>query len=65
MATSMLYIAVASILSVFEISKARDEDGNPIMPSGEYVSSLVSHPVPFRCAIKPRNAEAEKVIMGL
>ena len=65
MATSMLYIAVASILSVFEISKARDEDGNPIIPSGEYVSSLVSHPVRFRCSIKPRSSEAEKVINAL
>jgi cytochrome P450 len=65
MATSMLYIAVASILSVFEISKARDEDGNPVTPSGKYTSCLVSHPVPFKCTIKPRGAEAERVIMAL
>jgi hypothetical protein len=65
MATSTLYIAVASILSVFEITKARDKDGNPITPSGEFVSSLSSHPAPFHCAIKPRSTEAEKAIMAL
>lgn len=65
MATSLLYIAVASILSVFEISKARDEEGNPITPSGEYTSSLGSHPAPFQCAIKARSVEAEDVISAL
>lgn len=65
MATSMLYIAIVSILAVFDISKAVDEDGNVIEPTGEYVSSLVSHPKPFKCSIKPRSEDAEKLIASL
>ncbi|KAJ3534780.1 hypothetical protein NMY22_g6770 [Coprinellus aureogranulatus] len=65
MALSTLYIAVASILSVFDILKAKDKDGNPITPTGEYISSLASHALPFECDIRPRSAEAEKVILSL
>ncbi|KAJ3533643.1 hypothetical protein NMY22_g7252 [Coprinellus aureogranulatus] len=64
-AMSILYIAISSILSVFDLSKAKDEDGNPITPSGEFVSSLASRPIPFQCAIQPRSVETERVIMSL
>ncbi|KAK7446301.1 hypothetical protein VKT23_014507 [Stygiomarasmius scandens] len=43
MAVSSLWISIACILSCFDISKAADEDGNPIEPSGEYTSVI-----PFR-----------------
>ncbi|KAJ3537685.1 hypothetical protein NMY22_g5493 [Coprinellus aureogranulatus] len=49
MALSMMYMGIASILSVFDVSKALDEDGNTITPSGEFTSSLSSRPVPFKC----------------
>ncbi|EAU86764.1 cytochrome P450 [Coprinopsis cinerea okayama7 len=65
MATSMLYIAIASILTVFEISKAVDEDGNVIEPTRDYVSSMVSHPEPFKCSIKPRSKAAEALVLSL
>jgi len=41
MAFSAVWIAVASLLSVFNIKKAVDEDGNVIEPSYDYVSALV------------------------
>jgi hypothetical protein len=41
MAFSSVWIAVASIIAVFDITKAVDENGNAIEPSHEYSSALV------------------------
>ena len=41
MAFSAVWITVASLVAVFDISKAVDEDGNVIEPSHEYESALV------------------------
>ena len=41
MAFSAVWIAIASLLTVFDIKKAVDEDGNVIEPSHEYLSALV------------------------
>ncbi|KAJ2918114.1 hypothetical protein MD484_g2319, partial [Candolleomyces efflorescens] len=65
MAYSMLYIAIASILSAFEIKKVVGEDGKEVEPKKEFVSSMVSHPKPFDCTLKPRSAELEKLILSL
>ena len=40
-ATSTLWITVASILTTFRISKAIDADGKVIEPSQEYTSSMI------------------------
>lgn len=64
-AKSTLWITVASILTIFKISKAIDADGNVIEPSQEYTSALIlqsRHPAPFKCTIKPRSKEAEMLI---
>ncbi|TFK20074.1 cytochrome P450 [Coprinopsis marcescibilis] len=65
MAASMLFISISSILSVFDISKAVDENGSVIEPTREYVSSMVLHPQPFKCSIKPRSKAAEAVVNAL
>ncbi|KAJ7584750.1 cytochrome P450 [Mycena floridula] len=62
MAYSSVWIAIASLLSVFEISKATDGDGNPVEPSYEYVSSLAWVPRPFKCSLKPRSKGAVDMI---
>jgi hypothetical protein len=41
MAFSSVWIAVASIIAAFDITKAIDEHGNAIEPSHEYLSALV------------------------
>ncbi|RDB18406.1 hypothetical protein Hypma_000372 [Hypsizygus marmoreus] len=64
MAFSAVWIAVASIVAAFDITKAVDENGEVIEPSHEYLSALVSMPLPFRCSIKPRTAKAEALIQG-
>jgi hypothetical protein len=42
MATSTLWIAIASILSTFEIRKAVGKDGKVVEPTYEYFPGLVS-----------------------
>ncbi|KAF8960416.1 cytochrome P450 [Flammula alnicola] len=62
MAFSAVWIAVASIISVFDIKKAVDENGNVIEPSHEYISALVCTPKPYKCSISPRSKDAEMLI---
>ncbi|TFK32217.1 cytochrome P450 [Crucibulum laeve] len=62
LADASLWIAIASILAMFNISKAIGEDGQPITPDVAFISGLTSHPKPYRCAIKPRSKLAESLI---
>ncbi|GLB36242.1 putative cytochrome p450 [Lyophyllum shimeji] len=57
-----MWIVVASILSVYEISKAVDENGQTIEPKVEYESHLLSHPKPFKCRIVPRSHQTRSLI---
>ncbi|KAK7052987.1 hypothetical protein VNI00_004308 [Paramarasmius palmivorus] len=65
MAYASVWIVAASILKVFEISKARDEFGNIVEPLYVPQSLIISTPLPFKCSIKPRSAEAEELIMAV
>ncbi|KAF9449666.1 cytochrome P450 [Macrolepiota fuliginosa MF-IS2] len=57
-ALSMLYIAAASILAVFDICPALDEKGNPIKVVPEFIAaSIVSEPLPFQCKLTPRQGK--------
>ncbi|KAJ7251438.1 cytochrome P450 [Mycena rebaudengoi] len=62
MAQSTLWITVASLLAVFNITKAIGEDGQILEPSYEYHSALVAMPFPFKCSIKPRSNAAADLI---
>ncbi|KAF7369886.1 Cytochrome p450 [Mycena sanguinolenta] len=62
MAQWSIWIAIASILAVYNISKRLDEKGIPIEPSGEYTSGMVCYPIPHECDILPRSEEARVVI---
>jgi len=41
-ALRVIFLTIAHILAVFDISKCLDEDGNPIVPDGEYSLGLIS-----------------------
>ncbi|KAJ7251368.1 cytochrome P450 [Mycena rebaudengoi] len=62
MAQSTLWITVASLLAVFNITKAIGEDGKILEPSYEYHSAIVAMPFPFKCSIKPRSNAAADLI---
>ncbi|KAJ7146871.1 cytochrome P450 [Mycena epipterygia] len=62
MAMSSVWITIASILAVFDITKAVGEDGQTIEPSYEYSPNLISAALPFRCSITPRSPEVVALI---
>ncbi|KAJ7708648.1 cytochrome P450 [Mycena rosella] len=62
MATSTLFITIASMLATLDIKKARDEHGNELEPSYEFFPGLISPPLPFECSITPRSKKAAETI---
>ncbi|KAJ3557115.1 hypothetical protein NM688_g1644 [Phlebia brevispora] len=60
-ADATIFILVACSLAVFDVTK-RVENGQPITPLPQQTSSTISHPMPFKCTIKPRSAAAEALI---
>ncbi|KAL1735645.1 cytochrome P450 [Schizophyllum commune] len=58
-AYASVWIAVASILRVYNIEKAKLPDGTPIEPHREWTTGLVSQPKHFKCLFVPRCEEAE------
>ncbi|KAK7052519.1 cytochrome P450 [Favolaschia claudopus] len=63
-ASSTLWITIASVLSTFNVGKATNEDGEVVEPTYEYFPGLVSSPRPFHCSFTPRSAQAVKVIQS-
>ncbi|KZT36776.1 cytochrome P450 [Sistotremastrum suecicum HHB10207 ss-3] len=63
-ATTGLWIAMATILTVFEISMPLDEDGNPITPTLEFGIGTVRHPGPFKCKLTPRSDNIKSLLTG-
>ncbi|KZV84168.1 cytochrome P450 [Exidia glandulosa HHB12029] len=61
-AESFSFLAVASVLSVFDIKKATDEMGREITPEFDFDDALISHPAPFPCKILPRSPVATALI---
>ncbi|KAL4258703.1 cytochrome P450 family protein [Pleurotus pulmonarius] len=57
-----LWLNMASILSVYTIAKAVDENGREIDIVPEYTTNLNRHVLPFKCSIKPRSDMAEELI---
>ncbi|KAL1702026.1 cytochrome P450 [Schizophyllum commune] len=56
------WITIASALRVYDIQKVKRADGSVVEPSKEYISGLISLPLPFKCLFVPRSAEAEAMI---
>ncbi|KAI9441778.1 cytochrome P450 [Lactarius indigo] len=58
-----LFMVAASVLSVFNVSKAKDENGHeiPVSPMVE-VNAIVCYPAKFECSITPRDKVAEDLI---
>ncbi|KIJ33001.1 hypothetical protein M422DRAFT_78260, partial [Sphaerobolus stellatus SS14] len=62
MAEDSLFISIASILHLFEISGPRDSSGNETPVQYEWTSGIFSSPTDFQCTIKPRSKAAEELI---
>ncbi|KAF8515563.1 cytochrome P450 [Gautieria morchelliformis] len=59
-ADDSVFITVASVLHVFNITPARDSTGSEIPISKAFTSGFFSYP--FKCTIQPRSATAEGLI---
>ncbi|KAF8590889.1 cytochrome P450 [Ramaria rubella] len=64
LADASVWIAIASILSAFNLSNAVDEHGHKIDVSfaQEPTPGFTSHPQPFECSITPRSIEVEAMV---
>ncbi|EMD38834.1 hypothetical protein CERSUDRAFT_63783 [Gelatoporia subvermispora B] len=59
-----LFINVASVLHLFDISPGVDEDGKPRKLEPNMTTGFLSHPSPFECDIKPRSEAIAQLISG-
>jgi len=57
-----LYLNVSCLLAVYDIKPPVDDRGNTIKLEPEFSTRLLTHPVPFKCIIKPRTPAAEALI---
>ncbi|KAJ7257217.1 cytochrome P450 [Mycena haematopus] len=57
LADNIIFLTCSAILSVFKISKAQ-ENGVFVEPEVGQMFGAVSHPLPFKCVVEPRDAEA-------
>ena len=60
-ADNALFITIAQSLAVFDITKPT-EDGKTIEPKVEFEPGILSHPLPYRCSIKPKSKAHEDLI---
>ncbi|KAF8876756.1 cytochrome P450 [Infundibulicybe gibba] len=60
--TSSGWIAIASILSAFHITKSVDANGKTVEPPIEYTDGLIVLPKPFKISITPRSRESLEFI---
>ncbi|KAF8158963.1 cytochrome P450 [Mycena galopus ATCC 62051] len=61
-ADATVWATIVSVLSAFNIAKAKDETGEEIEIQPALQDGLISHPEPFKCAITPRNDVAMRLI---
>jgi cytochrome P450 len=61
-AVSAVWIAIASLVAAFDITKAIDEDGNVVEADPPYQSSLLCIAKQFTCSMKPRSKKHEQAI---
>ncbi|OCH88434.1 cytochrome P450 [Obba rivulosa] len=60
-----LFINIASILHIFDISAPVDTNGRPMYPDLQLPSGLVVHPTDFNCTIRPRSSVFHQLIHEL
>jgi cytochrome P450 len=61
-ADASLFAMVATILATVDIVRAKDAQGNEIIPDIDVTSGLLSHPKPFAWSVRPRSAHAEELV---
>lgn len=65
LADSSLFLNLAYLVAVFDISKAIDKQGNPIEPKLDFESGIIAKPKPFPFKITPRSERHVELIKGV
>ncbi|KAJ6503471.1 cytochrome P450 [Mycena vitilis] len=64
LAFDTMWILVATLLAVYDISKEADQSGRIKTPIAElFTANSLSHPMPFTCSITPRSPAARQLIV--
>jgi hypothetical protein len=53
---------VSTLLATVDIVRAKDADGNEIVPEVDVTTGILSHPKPFPWAARPRSWHAEELL---
>ncbi|KDR69747.1 hypothetical protein GALMADRAFT_128336 [Galerina marginata CBS 339.88] len=62
-ASTTVWLTIASILACFDISKCKDDSGNDIEISDDYEDfGLLTHKTKFECSFVPRSSAAQQLI---
>ncbi|KAJ7726908.1 cytochrome P450 [Mycena metata] len=64
-ANAIVYLTIVMTLSVFNVKKAKRDDGTEIEPEVKWGTGTVSHPGPFEYSITPRSPEAIALIRSV
>lgn len=62
LAEASIWIAMVSILTVFDVKKAVDEFGSEIDVTPQYTPGVIIHPKPFPFSISPRSQKAAAMV---
>jgi len=62
LALRILCLTIARTLATFDILPPVDKDGCPKIPEARYSKTLLRHPMPFECVVKPRSEKVVKLI---
>ncbi|KIJ48648.1 hypothetical protein M422DRAFT_247505 [Sphaerobolus stellatus SS14] len=62
-AENALFIEIASMLQVFNISGPKDNNGKELPVDYEFSSGFFSYPGKFKCSIEPRSEKARELTM--
>ncbi|KAF8147294.1 cytochrome P450 [Mycena galopus ATCC 62051] len=63
-ADATVWATIVSVLSTFNIAKAKDAAGNEIEIDPTYSDGFISHPETFACAITPRSDMARNLVQA-
>ncbi|KAF7292754.1 O-methylsterigmatocystin oxidoreductase [Mycena indigotica] len=64
-ANAIVYLTIVMTLSVYNVRKAKREDGTEIEPEVKWGTGTVAHPGPFEYSITPRSPEAVALITSV
>ncbi|PBK75826.1 cytochrome P450 [Armillaria solidipes] len=62
LALNSAWIAIASMAATLSFSKPMDSEGRILEPSDTFTDGFLSFPMPFKCTIKARSAQAQELI---